>query len=59
MMLVRLALLTVIGLLLLCTVVIGLGTGQTGVVEKAVLVAFGLLLVLAAAKVHRLGSKAA
>jgi hypothetical protein len=54
--LVRIALLVVIGLLMLSCVVIGLGTENTGAVEKVVLVGFGALLILAAAKVNRIGA---
>jgi hypothetical protein len=53
--LVRIVLLSAIALLMVSTVVIGLGTAGTGPVEKAVLIAFGGLLMLAAMKVHKLG----
>jgi hypothetical protein len=40
---------------LLVEVVAGVASGATGVLEKAVIVAFGMLLVPAAARVRRLG----
>ena len=40
---------------LLVMVVVGLATGSTGALEKAVLLAFGLLLLVAAARVRGLG----
>jgi peptidoglycan/LPS O-acetylase OafA/YrhL len=52
---VRWVLLAVIGLLLVNLVVLGIGTSDTGPVEKLVLVAVGVLLVVAAWKVHHLG----
>jgi hypothetical protein len=54
--LLRIVLLSIIALLMVSTVVIGLGTRGTGLVEKGVLFAFGGLLVLAALKVHSLGT---
>jgi hypothetical protein len=54
--LLRLVLLSIIALLMVSTVVIGLGTSGTGFVEKGVLIAFGGLLILAAVKVHSLGT---
>jgi peptidoglycan/LPS O-acetylase OafA/YrhL len=54
--LVRFVLLLVIATLMVSTVVVGLGTADTGPVEKVVLVAFGGLLILAALKVHKLGT---
>jgi peptidoglycan/LPS O-acetylase OafA/YrhL len=54
--LLRIVLLSVIALLMLCTVAVGLGTAATGLVEKGVLVAFGGLLLVAAVKVHNLGT---
>jgi hypothetical protein len=54
--LLRIVLLSIIALLMVSTVVIGLGTRGTGLVEKGVLIAFGGLLVLAALKVHSLGT---
>jgi hypothetical protein len=39
--------------------VVGLGTADTGPVEKVVLVAFGGLLILAALRVHKLGTGSA
>jgi hypothetical protein len=54
--LIRFVLLSLIALLMIGTVVIGLGSENTGVVEKVVLVAFGGLLILAAVKVHHLGT---
>jgi hypothetical protein len=54
--LLRLVLLSMIALLMVSTVVIGLGTSGTGFVEKGVLIAFGGLLILAAVKVHSLGT---
>jgi hypothetical protein len=54
--LLRLVLLSIIALLMVSTVVIGLGTSDTGFVEKGVLIAFGGLLILAAVKVHSLGT---
>jgi peptidoglycan/LPS O-acetylase OafA/YrhL len=55
--LLRIVLLSVIALLMISTVVIGLGSANTGPVEKGVLVALGGLLVLAAVKVHNLGTQ--
>jgi hypothetical protein len=52
--LLRLVLLLVIATLLVM-VVVGLATGSTGALEKAVLLAFGLLLVVAATRVRGLG----
>jgi hypothetical protein len=52
--LLRLVLLLVIATLLVM-VAIGLGTGSTGALEKVVLLAFGLLLIVAAARVRGLG----
>ncbi len=52
--LVRIALQVVLFLLLL-SVVIGIGSTETGVVEKVVLVALGALLIWAASFVRRLG----
>jgi hypothetical protein len=54
--LLRIVLLSIIALLMVSTVVIGLGTSGTGLMEKGVLIAFGALLVLAAVKVHSLGT---
>ncbi len=54
--LLRIVLLSIIALLMVSTVVIGLGTSGTGIVEKAALIAFGGLLMLAAVKVHSLGT---
>ncbi len=54
--LLRLALLSIIALLMVSTVVMGLGSANTGPVEKVVLVAFGGVLILAAIKVHNLGA---
>jgi hypothetical protein len=51
--LLRLVLLAIIATLLV-GVVVGLATGTTGVLEKAVLVAVGLALLTAAARVRRL-----
>jgi membrane protein YdbS with pleckstrin-like domain len=51
----RVALLLVIALLFVSNVVVGLGTSNVGPVEKAVLVAFGALLVLAAVRVQKIG----
>jgi hypothetical protein len=51
---VRTALLCVIAVLLL-EVVISLASGTTGVLEKAVIVVAGVVLVLAASRVWRLG----
>jgi hypothetical protein len=59
MMLVRFVLLLVIATLMVSTVVVGLGTADTGPMEKVVLIAFGGLLVLAASKVHKLGTGSA
>lgn len=53
--LLRFALLAVIAALLV-SVVIGIGAGETGVIEKLVLAAVGVLLVLAAARVRRRGA---
>jgi hypothetical protein len=39
----------------LVEVVVGVASGATGVLEKAVIVAFGMLLVLAASRVRHLG----
>jgi len=52
----RLALLSLIALLMVSTVMIGLGSANTGPVEKVVLVAFGGALIMAAVKVHHLGT---
>jgi hypothetical protein len=57
--LVRFVLLLVIATLMVSTVLVGLGTASTGPVEKVVLVAFGGLLVVAALKVHKLGTGSA
>jgi peptidoglycan/LPS O-acetylase OafA/YrhL len=57
--LLRFALLAVIGLLMLTDVVFGLGTTHTGPIEKVVLIAFGVILVMAAVRVSRLGRPAA
>ncbi len=54
--LLRIALLLVIASIMLGTVVIGLGTHSTGPVEKVLLVAFGILLVVAASRVHKIGA---
>jgi hypothetical protein len=54
--LLRVVLLSIIALLMVSTVVIGLGTSGTGLVEKGVLIAFGGLLILAAVKVQSLGT---
>jgi hypothetical protein len=48
----RIVLLSVLALLMVSTVVIGLGTSGTGLVEKGVVIAFAGLLVLAAVKVR-------
>ena len=48
------ALLVILGLLV--EVVVALVSGSTGVVEKAVVVLVGILLVLAASRVRRLGA---
>lgn len=53
MQLLRLVVLAMIATLLV-GVVVGLSTGTTGVMEKAVLVAVGLVLLAAAARVRRL-----
>ncbi len=54
--LLRIALLAVIGLMLIGTVVMGVGSAGTGWLEKAVLLGFGAVLVFAAAtKVQGLG----
>jgi peptidoglycan/LPS O-acetylase OafA/YrhL len=55
--LIRLVLLSIIALLMVSTVVMGLGSANTGPVEKVVLVAFGGVLILAAVKVHHLGAQ--
>jgi hypothetical protein len=52
---VRIVLLCVIAVLLV-EVVISVASGTTGVVEKAVIVAAGILLVLGASRVWRLGT---
>jgi peptidoglycan/LPS O-acetylase OafA/YrhL len=52
----RWVLLAVIALLLVNLVVLGIGTSDTGPVEKLVLVGVGLLLLLAAWRVHHLGA---
>jgi hypothetical protein len=36
--------------------VVGVASGETGVLEKAVIVTFGMLLLLAASRVRRLGA---
>lgn len=56
--LLRFALLAVIAILLV-SVVIGIVTDATGVLEKLLLAAVGLLLVFAASRVRRLGSSRA
>jgi peptidoglycan/LPS O-acetylase OafA/YrhL len=53
--LLRLVLLVVL-VILLVSVVVGIVTGTTGLAEKAVLVAVGLLLLVAASRVRRLGA---
>ena len=53
--LLRVLLLAVIGLLMIATVVIGIGSEGTGLVEKAALLCFGAFLVLASIRVHRMG----
>ena len=53
--LLRVLLLAVIAALMVATVVVGIGSHDTGVLEKAVLVAFGALLVLASLRVHKIG----
>ena len=57
--LLRIALLLVIALLMVTNVVFGLGTANTGPVEKLVLLGFGALLVMAAVLVSRIGREAA
>jgi hypothetical protein len=57
--LVRFVLLLVIATLMVSTVVVGVGTANTGPLEKVLLVAFGGLLILAALKVHKLGTGSA
>jgi hypothetical protein len=52
----RIVLLVVIALLLVAVVAVGVGSDDTGVAEKAVLVIAGLLLLLAASRVRRLGA---
>ncbi len=52
--LLRVALLACIGLLLVGTVVTGVGSDNTGVVEKVVLIVFGAALVIAAVRVQKL-----
>jgi hypothetical protein len=53
--LLRWALLFVIGMLLVGVVVRGVGTSGTGVVEKLALLIVGVLLLVAASFVHRIG----
>jgi hypothetical protein len=53
--LLRVALLAVIGLLLVGTVVIGIGSENTGIIEKASLVGIGALLVMASIRVRKIG----
>lgn len=53
--LLRIVLLLVIAFVMVTGVVLGLAN-NTGPVEKAVLVAFGVVLVLAAVKVNRIGA---
>ncbi len=53
--LLRIALLAVIGLMLIGTVVMGVGSAGTGWLEKVVLLGFGAVLVFAATKVQGLG----
>jgi hypothetical protein len=52
--LLRFALLAVITLLLV-SVVVGIATGDTGVLEKLVLAAAGVVLLIAASRVRRIG----
>lgn len=54
--LLRIALLLGIAFLMIGTVVIGLGTHNTGPMEKIVLVAFGVMLVVGAGRVHKIGA---
>ncbi len=56
--LLRIALLLVIAFLMLTGVVIGLGTTGTGPIEKAVLVVYGGMLLVAAVKVNSIGRPA-
>lgn len=51
----RAALLLVIAFVFVSNVVVGLGTSNVGPAEKALLVAFGALLVVAAVRVHKIG----
>lgn len=53
--LLRLLLLAVIAVLMVATVVVGIGSHDTGVLEKAVLVGFGALLVVASIRVQKIG----
>ncbi len=53
--LLRLVILAVITVLLV-EVVVAIASGATGALEKAVTVAFGLVLVLAASRARRLGA---
>jgi peptidoglycan/LPS O-acetylase OafA/YrhL len=57
--LMRNALLVALAVLMVSTVAVGLGTPNTGPFEKALLLAFGAMLVLAAVKVHRIGTDSA
>jgi TRAP-type uncharacterized transport system fused permease subunit len=54
--LLRVALLCIIAVLLINPVVIGLATSNTGPLEKVVLAGLGVLLLLAAVRVHRIGA---
>ena len=57
MLLLRGALFLVIGMLLVGLIVRGVGTSDTGVVEKLFLVAIGAALLFVASRVHRIGSQ--
>jgi hypothetical protein len=53
--LLRVLLLAVMSLLMVATVVVGIGSENTGALEKAVLVGFGILLLLASFRVQKIG----
>ena len=53
--LLRVLLLAVIAVMMVATVVVGIGSHDTGVLEKAALVGFGALLVLATIRVQKIG----
>jgi len=53
--LLRVLLLAIICLFMVATVVVGIGSENTGLLEKAALVGFGAVLVLASIRVHRIG----